>query len=82
MDFRKIGFTPDAINYPLTDAGQQVIAMFNGVSVEQMPPEFGYSSNKSMNNWINALGERLTMGLPVKHETGRLLLPSELYIKG
>jgi hypothetical protein len=79
LDFRKIGFTADAVNYPLTGGGKRIVAMHNGVSVEQMPVEFGYAPNAHMHQWMNALGERLDAGLPVKIENAtRWLLPKEI----
>ena len=72
--FRAVGFTANAVNYPLSPAGQAIIAEHNGVTVDRMPEAFRYSSNVYMHAWIEALALA-----PVRrHPSGRWLLPSEL----
>ena len=72
--FRAVGFTADAVNYPLSYAGQCIIAEHNGVSVESLPEAFRYSSGPYMHRWIEALG---AVANP-RHPSGRWLLPREL----
>lgn len=76
--FRAIGFSDNAINFPLSEAGQAIIAEHNGVSVEQLPEAFRYSSNAHMHRWMGALGARKLAGLPTRHESGRWLLMGEI----
>ena len=73
-DFRAVGFTAAAANYPLSPAGQAVIAEHNGVTVESLPPAFRYSSGPYMHSWIEALGRAKVN----RHKSGRWLLPHEL----
>lgn len=80
MDFRKTGRTDNAINYPLTKYGQVIMAMHNGVTVEQLPATFRYASNAYMQSWLNRLGDLHAYGFPVKHATGRWLRPEEMEI--
>ena len=76
--FRKIGFTDDASYYPLSSAGQAIIAEHNGVTVQQLPEAARYSSGPYMHAWIEALGLRKAAGLPTRHADDRWLLPAEL----
>jgi hypothetical protein len=69
--FRAVGFTADAINYPLSPAGQKIIADHNGVLVDQLPPGFRYSSGPGMHRWIETLGELLLVGACVRDDDGR-----------
>ena len=78
LDFRKVGFTADAINYPLSEGGKEIVALHNGVGVATMPAEFSYAPNLYMQRWMDALGARLEVGLAVKHDSGRWLQPSEI----
>ena len=72
--FRHVGFTADAVNYPLSLAGQAIIAEHNGVTVESLPDAFRYSSGPGMHRWIEALGAAKVK----RHPSGRWLLPKEL----
>lgn len=73
-EFRKVGFTGEAANWPLSPAGQAIIAAHNGVTVEQLPEAFRYSSNKHMHEWIEALGA----AKEPRHPSGRWLTHKEL----
>lgn len=71
IDFCKVGFTDAAINYPLSHAGQLVIALHNGVEVSQLPEAFRYSSGPGMHRWIETLGRLLVAGACVRDDDGR-----------
>jgi hypothetical protein len=72
--FRDVGFTADAANFPLSRAAQEVVAEHNGVTVERMPEAFKYAPNAYMRDWLEALGSAATR----RHASGRWLLPREL----
>lgn len=71
LNFRGVGFTDAAVNYPLSPAGQKVIADHNGVTVDRLPAEFCYSSGPGMRRWIEALGALWLAGACVRDPDGR-----------
>lgn len=81
MDFRKSGRTDDAINYPLSPEGAEIMARHNGTTVAEMAPEFHYASNAYMQAWMNELGARLARREPVKNGKGHWLTPGQNPIK-
>jgi hypothetical protein len=78
--FRKVGFTANAVNFPLSPTGQAIIAEHNGVTVDYLPEACRYSSNAHMHRWIEALGEAKAAGLPYRDPDGRLWTPARLCI--
>jgi hypothetical protein len=76
--FRSVGFTWRAGYFPLSRAGQAVIAEHNGVPMEKLPRGARNSSSAGMHRWVERLGHLKTLGLPHRHESGRLLLPAEI----
>ena len=77
-EFRAVGFTAAAAQYPLSDNGIAIIADHNGVLPEQLPRAFCYSSNAYMHEWIEALGRAREEGKETRHESGRWLRMNEL----
>lgn len=75
--FRAVGFTAAAAEFPLSEAGCAIIAEHNGVESAQMPAAFRYAPNPWMHAWIEELGRRKAAGLATRHETGRWLVPRE-----
>ena len=47
IDFRSVGFTDDAINYPRDDVALTLFAAFNGVRVDQLPEAMRYFPNEA-----------------------------------
>ncbi|MEQ1614466.1 MAG: hypothetical protein ABL904_17095 [Hyphomicrobiaceae bacterium] len=47
-DFRKVGYTADAINYPLSEAAIALKAKLNGVTPDQLSPANRYAPN----DWV------------------------------
>jgi len=77
-EFRAVGFTAAAADHPLSEAGSAIVAEHNGVEPNRMPVAFRYAPNPWMHAWLEELGQRKMAGLPVRHESGRWLIPSEL----
>ena len=48
QEFRDIGFTEDAVNYPRDEYGLAAIAAWNNISVEELPPALHYYPNDHM----------------------------------
>jgi hypothetical protein len=71
LNFRGVGFTEAAAAFPLSPAGQKIIADHNGVRVDQLPAEFRYASGPGMHRWIEALGRLLIAGACVRDDDGR-----------
>ena len=46
--FYKIGFTPAARNFPLSNKAAEWLAEFNGIPVENMPAGWFYAPNAHM----------------------------------
>jgi hypothetical protein len=61
-EFRKVGFTAAALDYPLSDAACAVIAEFNGVDAEKMPLGWRYAPNLYMHRWMEWLGKEKAAG--------------------
>ena len=78
INFRAVGFSNQAINFPLSLSGQQIIAMHNGVHADQLPEAARYSSNAYMHKWIERLGEEMAAGHVVNHDNGAWLTLNEL----
>ena len=57
-DFRKLGLTAAAVNYPLSDRAFAWLAKFNGVTVEQMPMFSNYAPNAVMQKYCDAMAEK------------------------
>jgi len=64
--FRKVGFSADAENYPLSDAGLLIVAEHNGIQVEKLMDEFRYAPNPHMQKWLDALGRARLEGHSVR----------------
>ena len=77
-EFRAVGFTAVAAEYPLSEAGSAIVAEHNGVQLDRMPVAFRYAPNPWMHAWLEDLGRRKAAGLPTRHESGRWLVPGEL----
>lgn len=71
---RQAGFTSDARQFPLSEAGFQWLCHYNGAKPEQAPPAWRYAPNAYMQRWLNLLGERNLLVPP----GGRVPLLSEL----
>jgi hypothetical protein len=69
--FRAVGFTAAAAAFPLSHAGQLVVAAHNGVTVDRMPEAFRFAPNAGMKLWLEALGELLLAGACVRDDDGR-----------
>lgn len=78
INFRAIGYTDEAINYPLSPAGISIIAEHNGVSPDQLPEAARYSSGPYMHKWIEALGSARGLDRTVRDADGRWFGMSEL----
>lgn len=48
LDFRKVGFTGDAINYPLSERAFEWLCNFNGVHPDKAPWQWRYAPNAYM----------------------------------
>lgn len=57
IDFRKIGFSAQAIDYPRDRLALEMFAAFNGVPVEKLPTEFRYFPNPSTRDAWNRVAE-------------------------
>ena len=59
--FYKIGFTPIARKYPLSDKAVEWLARFNGIPIEKMPDGWFYAPNVFMQKELEeyALGIRV-----------------------
>ena len=77
-EFRAVGFTEAAANFPLSEEGIAIVAEHNGVEPDRMPRAFRYAPNPWMRDWLEILGQRKAQGLPTRHESGRWLVPAEL----
>jgi hypothetical protein len=47
-DFRTAGYTREARNYPLSEAGARWVAAFNGVPFDKLPSAWCYAPNPFM----------------------------------
>lgn len=57
IDFRKIGFSSQAVDYPRDQLALEMFAAFNGVRVEKLPIEFRYFPNASTRGAWNRVAE-------------------------
>ena len=64
-DFRAVGFTGAARNFPLNEAGKRAVASLNGTTVAKMPAAFCYAPNAYMRDWMEWLGLELEEGRPL-----------------
>lgn len=53
QEFRDIGFTAEAINYPLSDRAFAWLCKFNGLTQEQAPRAFRYAPNAYMQKYLD-----------------------------
>ena len=79
-DFRKCGFTTEAINYPLTERGVAALAHINGLSYEQyvkISPAVFFAPNKYMQELTEKRGEAHAEGRLIKDSSGRWVIEEE-----
>jgi hypothetical protein len=77
-EFRAVGFTAAAAEFPLSNSAAEIVAIHNGVARIAMPPAFFYAPNAYMRDWLEALGERLARGETVRDPDGRWHTPDRL----
>jgi hypothetical protein len=58
-EFRKAGFTIEALKYPLSPEGIRFVAQFNGIKIEQMPETWKYAPNPTMQEYCHKKGLEL-----------------------
>ena len=80
--FRAIGFTAEAENWPLSDAGAAIIAEHNGVPLDKLPPLMRHASCGGMHRWLEALGAHKAAGRQVRDPDGRWWTPARLAAYG
>lgn len=66
MDFREVGFTDDAINFPLSPGAACIVAEHNGIPPHLMPTEFWFAPNEYMRDWLEWLAVQKATGQPYK----------------
>lgn len=71
IDFRSVGFTNAAIDFPRSDLALVMFAAFNGVSVDQLPEAMRYFPNEATEKaWTRVAEAAVTFLASVGAATG------------
>lgn len=50
-EFRAVGYTKKAANFPLSQRALEALCAYNGVTVERAPEAWGYAPNAAMRDY-------------------------------
>lgn len=77
-DFRKVGFSGEAVYWRRSSFALSIAAQVANVPVEKLPPTYHFSPNHLMLMWYENLGFYQALGYKVRDDDGRWWTPDRL----
>lgn len=74
-EFRAVGYTADAVRFPLWPDAQVIKAELNGIAMEAMPEAWRYAPNRYCMEWWNWLVAERLSGRDIYQSPGRIRTP-------